>query len=340
MRAVFLTRHGGPDVLEVSDRPEPRRTEGDVLLEVKACGLNHLDIWVRKGGPRGFPLPLVMGSDAAGTVLEAPEGCGLSPGDEVVVYPGEGCGICPACERGDDMLCDHFRIYGAWRDGGLCERMVLPARNCLRKPGSLDFTQAAAVAINYITAWHMLTARAGLQAGEHVLIQAAGSGVSTAAIQIASQLGARVAATSSTSGKLEHATRCGASLTMDYRKDDVAALALEWTGGRGVDVVFDHVGAPNWKADLEALSKGGRLVFCGVTGGGEVELNLGPVYFKGQSILGSTMGTRQELRTVLDLMDRGCFLPRVDRVFPMEAIADAHRYLESGEQTGKVVLEI
>ena len=340
MRAVWLERHGGPEVLSVSDRPEPVREPQDALLEVKACGLNHLDIWVRKGGARGFPIPLILGSDAAGVVLEAPEGSGLSAGEEVVIYPAQGCGSCPACERGDDQLCEGYRIYGAWRNGGLCERMTAPARNCLRKPEGLDFIQAAAVAVNYVTAWHMLTARAVLRAGETVLIHAAGSGVSTAAIQIARFLGARIAATSSTPKKLAHAARLGATLAINYRSEDVAAKVLEWTGGHGVNVVVDHVGAPNWDASLKCLAKGGRLVFCGVTGGPEVQLNLSGVYFKGQSILGSTMGTRDELRAVLDLMGRGYFAPHVGRVFPLEEIAEAHRYLEAGEQTGKVVMRI
>jgi NADPH:quinone reductase-like Zn-dependent oxidoreductase len=248
--------------------------------------------------------------------------------------------LCPACERGDEQLCTNFVIYGAWRDGGLAERMSLPARNCLPKPKNLHFTHAAAVGINYITAWHMLVARAQLRPEETILIQAAGSGVSTAAIQIAKFLGAKIAATSSTPEKLAHAARCGASLTLNYRTEDVPAKILEWTGGRGVSVVLDHVGAPNWEADMKALSKGGRLVFCGTTGGAEVKAQLASIYFKGQSILGCTMGTREELRTILGLMGRGHFAPVVDKVFPLDQIADAHRYLEAGQQMGKVVLEI
>jgi NADPH:quinone reductase-like Zn-dependent oxidoreductase len=340
MKAVWLDKHGEADVLEVTDRPEPERDPWKALVEVKTCGLNHLDIWVRKGGARGFPIPLIMGSDAVGVVLEAPDGGSLSPGDEVVIYPAEGCGACPACDRGDVQLCTKFRIYGAWRDGGLAERIVVPPENCIPKPKNLDFVPAGAVAVNYITAWHMLVTRACLHAGETILIQAAGSGVSTAAIQMANFLGARIAATSSTHEKLDHAARLGAGLTVNYRTEDVGAKVLEWTGGRGVDVVLDHVGAPTWDVDLKCLAKGGRLVFCGTTGGPEVTLNLAHVYFKGQSVLGSTMGTRGELRTVLDLMGRGYFLPVVDKVFPMDQIADAHRYLESGAQSGKVVVQV
>jgi NADPH:quinone reductase-like Zn-dependent oxidoreductase len=339
MKAVWLDRHGGPEALQVSERPDPRPGPGEALIAVRACGLNHLDIWVRKGS-RAFPLPLVLGSDAAGVVLEAPAGSGLSPGDEVVVYCCEGCGRCPACERGDEQLCPEFRIYGAMRDGGMAEKMALPARNCLKKPRNLDFVEAGAIAINYITAWHMLAARAGLRPGERILIQAAGSGVSSAAIQIARFLGARVLATSSTPEKLEHARRLGAEVAVNYREEDVAGRVLDWTGGLGAEVVLDHVGAPNWQTDLKCLAKGGRLVFCGTTGGPEVQLNLAHVYFKGQSILGSTMGRRDELRAVLNLMEQGCFRPVVDKVFALEEIAAAHRYLEAEAQAGKVVVKI
>ncbi len=339
MRAVWLDRHGEPDVLRVVDRPEPTPGHGDALIEVKACGINHLDLWVRRGGPRNFPIPLIMGSDAAGVVLSAPLDSGLHPGDEVVIYPAEGCGICPACERGDDQLCVDYKIYGALRDGGLAEAMALPARNCLRKPANLDFISAAAVPINYITAWHMLTARARLQATETVLIQAAGSGVSTAGIQIAKFLGARVLATSSTPEKLEHAKRLGADVTLNYRTENIPERVKEITGGQGVEVVFDHVGQATWEIGLGALAKGGRFVFCGATTGPEGKVNLSAVYFKGQSILGSTMGTRDELRKVLRLMDLGLFRPVVDKVFQLEEIQEVHRLLESGGQTGKVVVK-
>lgn len=340
MRAVWLGAHGGPEVLTVAERPEPIRREGEVLLQVKACGLNHLDLWVRQGGPRGFPIPLIPGTDAVGVVLDAPPDGPFAADDEVVVYPAEGCGACSACERGDDPLCPDYRIYGAWKDGGLCERMVVPARNCVPKPRGLDFVRAAAVAVNYVTAWHMLTARARLKAAETILIHAAGSGVSTAGIQIARFLGARIVATSSTPEKLDHARILGAELALNYRSDDIPARVRDWSGGRGVDVVLDHVGAPNFELSLSLLVKGGRYVFCGATGGGEAKVPLGGVYFKSQSILGSTMGTRDDLRSVLELMDRGYFAPKVDRVFGLDEIAQAHAYLESGSQIGKVVVEI
>ena len=340
MRAIWLERHGGPEVVRVSDRPVPEPGPDDALVEVKACGINHLDVWVRKGGPRGFPIPLVMGSDAVGVVRKAPSGSGLRDGDEVVIYPAEGCGRCPKCERGDEQLCLEYKIYGAWRNGGLAQFMNYPARNCVPKPRNLDFVSAAAVGINYITAWHMLTARAGLEPGETVLVQAAGSGVSTAAIQIARHLGARVIATSSSPKKLAHALKQGAEIAIDYKTENVAARIKEITGGRGVEVVLDHVGAATWEIDLQCLARGGRFVFCGATTGPDGKVNIASVYFKSQSVLGSTMGTRAELRAVLTLMEQGHFRPVVDRVFSLEETAEAHRVLESGAQTGKLVVKI
>ena len=340
MRAAYIEEHGGPEVLKVCERPDPEPGPGDALVQVEACGLNHLDIWVRLGGKRPFPLPLIPGSDPAGIVLEAPPGSGLEPGDEVVIYPCEGHGDEQALASGDDQLCPDFRIYGAARDGGLAEKIVVPAANCFAKPEALSMGEAAAVSINYITAWHMLVARAGGRPGEKILVQAAGSGVSTAAIQIASHLGARVLATSSTPGKLEHARRCGAEETANYREEDIRERVLDFTAGRGADVVFDHVGKPNWECDLASLAKGGRLVFCGTTGGAEVTVNLSSVYFMGQSILGSTMGRRDELEQILSLMEKGRLKPVIDRVFPLEDLADAHRYLEEGKQVGKIIIDI
>jgi NADPH:quinone reductase-like Zn-dependent oxidoreductase len=340
MKAVWLEKHGGPEVLQVVDRPEPKPGPDDALIAVKCCGINHLDVWVRLGGPRGFPIPLIPGSDAVGVVERAPAASGFKPGDEVVVYPAAGCGRCKACERGDDQLCVDFKIFGAWRDGGLAAKLAVPARNLIPKPKNLSWEEAGAVAINYVTAWHMLTARAALRPGETILIQAAGSGVSTAAIQLAHFLGARIIATSSTPAKLEHARRAGADETIDYRSENVLERVQQLTGGLGADVVLDHVGKANWDADVRALAKGGRLVFCGTTSGPEVQANLAAIYFKGQSILGSTMGTRDELRTVLHLMGADRFRPVIDGVYPLERIQEVHRRLESGGQTGKLVVRV
>ncbi len=341
MKSIWIEKHGGPEVLQVVNRPEPAPGPQDALIAVKACGINHLDIWVRLGGARGFPIPLIPGSDAAGVVEKAPAGSGLAPGDEVVVYPAQGCGHCKHCERGDDQLCAEYKIFGAWRDGGLAEKIAVPARNCIPKPPSLSWIEAAAVAINYITAYHMLAARANLRPGESILVQAAASGVSTAAIQLARFLGAGlIIATSSSREKLEHARRCGAHETINYKTENVPDRIKALTGGLGVEVVLDHVGQANWDAGVQSLAKGGRLVFCGATSGPEAKLNLAHTYFKGQSILGSTMGRRDELRTVLGLMGAGIFRPVVEKVYPLSQIQEAHRHLESGRQIGKLVVEI
>lgn len=341
MKAIWLEEHGGPENLKFTERPDPKPKGDEVVLEVKAGGLNHLDIWVRMGGARPFPLPLVPGTDVAGVVREVGELAELAVGDEVVVYPCVGNKNTRATENGIDPMAPGFQFLGAHRDGAFAELVAAPAANCVPKPASVSWNEASAVPVNYITSWHMLQARAQLQPGETVLIQAAGSGVSTAAIQIAKTIGTRVIATSSTDAKLEHARQQGADEVINYRTEDVAERALELTDGAGCDVVFDHVGQATFEADMEALAIGGRLVTCGTTTGTEGTLDLASLYRKSQSIVGSTLGTRGELRTILELMDRGQLgRPVIDRTYGLDGVPDAHRYLESGEQTGKIVIEI
>ncbi|MDA0838883.1 MAG: zinc-binding dehydrogenase [Planctomycetota bacterium] len=341
MKAVWLEKHGGPENLIVVERPDPRPKHDEVIIAVKAGGLNHLDIWVRMGGARPFPLPLVPGTDMAGVVAEAGELSALQPGDEVVVYPCVGKKNTAATESGIDPMSAGFQFLGAHRDGAYAEKCAVPAINCIPKPAGLSWEEAAAVPVNYITAWHMLIARANLQAGETVLIQAAGSGVSTAAIQISRMLGARVIATSSTSAKLEHARTQGADEVINYRDENVSERVLELTGGEGCAVVFDHAGAATFGDDMAALATGGRLVVCGTTTGAEVTINLATLYRRSQSVLGSTLGTRTELRAILAQMEAGRLgRPVIDRVASLNEVADMHRYLESGQQTGKVVIKV
>lgn len=340
MKAVWLEKHGPPENLKVAERPYPKPKADEVVLEVRAAGLNHLDIWVRVGGARPFPLPVVPGTDVAGVVREVGEVAGVKAGDEVVVYPSIGCNHCPACENGIEPLCSRASFVGAHRDGGFAEYVAVPAKNCVPKPPSLSWIEAAAVPVNYVTAWHMLTARAGLQPGETVLVQAAGSGVSSAAIQICKTLGARIIATSSTEAKLAHARRLGADHVLNYKTDDVGKKTLELTGGAGCQVVFDHVGKATYEADIKALARGGRLVTCGTTTGAEVNLNLAALYRQSQSVIGSTLGSRGELRSILELMERRQLgRPVIDRVAGLAGVAEAHRYLESGAQTGKIVID-
>jgi NADPH2:quinone reductase len=257
----------------------------------------------------------------------------------VVVFPGLWSDP-PARPGGSVALADDFTILGAGRDGGMAERVAVPAFNCLPKPAELSFVQAAAVPVVFTTAWHMLMVRADLRPGEWALINSAGSGVSHAGIQIARLAGARVIATSSTAEKLSRAAELGADYTVNYREEDVAERVAELTGGRGVDVALDHVGAATWEANLASLAAGGRLVICGTTGGDEVTLGLGKLYFACQSVLGSTLGTPAELARCLELLADGTFEVVIDRTFALADLAEAHRYLESQRQFGKVVIEV
>ena len=311
-------------------------------MRVRAVGLNHLDLWVRKGVPgHVFPLPIVPGCDLAG-VVEAlgPGADGVAVGDEVVVAPGVSCGRCPSCRAGEDPLCRHYGILGESRDGGCQELLVVPDVGVFPKPEGLAWTDAAAVPLTFLTAWHMLSARARVQPGDLVLVHAAGSGVSTAAIQIAALLGARVIATAGTDEKCARALTLGAEATVNYRSGDFVAAARRFSGNRGVDVVVDHVGTDTFERSLRCLAKGGRYVTCGATSGYEMKTDFRLVFFKSLSILGSTMGGAHELARVLGLVAAGRLRPVVDRVFRLDQVADAHRYLAARTAFGKVVLTV
>ncbi len=331
MKAAFLERHGGPEVLQVVDRPDPKPCPGEAIIRVRACSLNHLDLWVRRGGKRPFPLPLIPGTDFSGIREDTSE--------EVVVFPG--LWSAPLGRAGGSVaLAEDFGIIGAARDGGMAERAAVPIRNLLPKPSQLSFVEAAAAPVVFTTAWHMLIARAAVGPGEWVLINSAGSGVSHAGIQIAKLAGAKVIATSSTPEKLRRAAELGADYGIDYIREDVARRVRQITGGRGVDVAFDHVAADTWPANLASLARGGRLVICGTTSGPNVAFDIGPFYYQCQSVLGSTLGTPDELARILSLLAEGRLKVVIDRTFPLEQIAEAHRYLESGQQFGKVVIEV
>lgn len=340
MEAVRVHEHGGLDALRFEEVPDPVAGPGEALVEVRACGMNHLDLWVRKGVPgHRYPLPIIPGCDVAGVVLEVGPGVSdVEVGSEVFIAPGLGCGRCEACSLGNDNLCRHYGILGETRDGGYAPRVSVPARNVLPKPEGLDFPQAAAFPLAFLTAWHMLTARAGVRPGEDVLVHAAGSGVGSAAIQIAKLLGARVIATAGSERKLELARLLGADETIDYTRTDFAAEARRLTGKRGVDVVVEHVGPATWEGSVKCLVKGGRLVTCGATTGPEVPLHLARVFFLSLSILGSTMGSRGELHRIARLMAEGRLSPVIDRVLPLSRVREAHEAMESREQFGKIVL--
>jgi NADPH:quinone reductase-like Zn-dependent oxidoreductase len=342
MRAVVVREHGGPERLREESVPIPEPGASEVRVAVRAVALNHMDLWVRNGIPGvSFPLPLIPGCDVAGVVDAVGHDVRhITPGERVVVAPGYSCGHCRACLAGEHNLCAEFGIFGESRNGGCAEFIVVPAVNVFPIPGEMSFESIAAVPLVFLTAWHMLVARAHVKPTDTVLVLAAGSGVGSAAVQIAKLHGARVIATASSDAKLQHARAIGADDVVNYTNEDFGQAVRRITNKRGVDIVFEHVGSATWAASLRSLAKGGRLVTCGATSGHEVETNLRLVFFKSLSILGSTMGSLAEVGTVLDLVGRGKLRPVVDSVLPLERVADAHKKLEEREQFGKIVLTI
>ena len=340
MKAVVVREHGGPEVLRFEERPDPVPRAGEVLLRVKAVGLNHLDVWVRKGVPgHTFPLPIVPGCDFCGLVEQVgADVADIKAGDRVLVAPGFSCGRCRACAEGQDNLCARYGIFGETQDGGCAELAAVPAANAIALPAGLDFPQAAAFPLAFMTAWHMLVARCGLRAGDDVLVHAAGSGVGSAAVQIAKLFGARVIATAGSARKLELARQLGADHVIDYERQDFATEVRTLTAKRGVDIVFEHVGEKTFPGSLRSLARGGRVVTCGATTGGKAELNLRALFFKNLAVLGSTMGSRGELHQIVGLVSRGLLKPVVDRTLPLSEVREAHEALEHREQFGKIVL--
>jgi len=342
MKAIVIRQHGGLDQLLLEERPAPQRGPGQAVVSVRAVALNHLDLWVRRGVPgHRFPLPIVPGAEVAGVIDDVDaNSLGWKAGDEVIVAPGYSCGLCAACLSGQDPLCLSYGMFGESSDGGCTEAIAVPIRNLLRKPAFLSFAEAAALPLDLLTAWHMLVARAQLRPGETVLVHAGGSGVGSAGIQVAKLWGASVIATAGSAEKAARARELGATETILYREVDFLAEVRRLTGKRGVDVVFEHVGADTFERSLKSLARGGRLVTCGATTGGDVSINIRLVFFKLLSILGSTMGSLGELHEIMKHVDAGRLKPIVDRVLPLQSIAEGHRILEAREAFGKVVLEV
>jgi NADPH:quinone reductase-like Zn-dependent oxidoreductase len=340
VRAVVIREHGGLEALRLEERPVPEPGPGEVRVRVRAVGLNHLDVWVRKGVPgHSFPLPLVPGSDVAGTVDALGGGVrGLAAGDAVVLYPVASCGACRACRAGNEPLCREMGILGETRDGGCAEHIVVPRGNVLPMPSRLDFHEAAGVPLVFLTAWHMLVTRAAIRPGQQVLIHAAGSGVSSAAIQIARLHGARVLATAGTADKCRRAAELGAERCVNYREEDFVRAVRDWTAKRGVDVAVDHVGADTFDRTVRVLATGGCYVTCGSTSGPEMKTDFRLIFFKSLSILGSTLGGSHELVDVLSHVAAGRLEPVIDRTLPLDRVAEAHALLDSRAAFGKVVL--
>ncbi len=340
MRAVVVREHGGPEVLRVEEVPDPQPGPGEVQVRVRACALNHLDVWVRKGVPGApFHLPAITGADIAGDVAAVGPGVDdIAVGTPVMVLPGVSCGHCVRCVSGVDHLCSKYGILGETGQGGLAELVVVPRANVVAKPARLSYEEAAALSLTMLTAWHMLVARAELRGGETVLVQAGGSGVGAAGIQVARYLGAEVITTAGSDDKLEAARALGAHHVINYRTEDFVARVKELTGRRGVDVVFEHVGGETFERSMRCLAWGGRLVTCGATTGIDARINLRHLFFKSQSILGSTMGSKGEYHQLVRLYEQGLFQAVVDRVLPLERIAEGHAALEGREVFGKVIM--
>lgn len=338
MKAVRIHEFGGPDVLKWEEVPEPPCPRDGVCVRVRAASINHLDLWVRSGNS-DVALPHIMGSDASGTVIEVGEEVkGWQPGDEVMIQPGTYCGSCRFCREHRENYCINFGILGRTRDGTQCEIVALEPRYLERKPPSISFEEAAAFPLVFITAYQMLIRRARVKKGEIVLILGASSGVGSAAVQIAREAGCTIIATGGNTEKLELARNLGAHHVVNHLSETVHRRVREITKGAGADVVFEHVGAATWPSSLRSLARGGRIVTCGATTGAEVTVNLRHLYWKQQSILGSTMGDVRTFREVAGWLKEGRVSPVLDRTFPMRKAAQAHRYVEERRQLGKVVL--
>ncbi len=340
MKAVVFSEHGGPEVLRYTEVAEPRINPTEVLVRMRACALNHLDLWVRQGLPGiTIPMPHIPGSDIAGEVAKVGElVTRIKVGQRVLLAPGISCGQCAACSAGEDNRCRRYTIFGYMVDGGCAEYVKSPEANVIPIPGDLSFDEAAAVPLVFLTAWHMLKGRAELQPGEEVLVLGAGSGVGSAAIQIAKVLGARVIATAGSEAKLQKAKELGADEVIHHGKHNIADEVKRLTERRGVDVVVEHVGVVTWEMSLASLANGGRLVTCGATTGYEAGLDLRHLFSRQLSILGSYMGSRADLYAVLKLLGQRKLRAVIDRALPLAQCARAHELLEKREQFGKIVL--
>jgi len=340
VKATIFKQHGAPEVLEYTDVPEPSFRENEVVVEVKACALNHLDIFVRTGMPGiEIPLPHILGCDVAGVVRDAGElVTWVKPGDEVMVQPGVSCGHCEACLSGRDNMCREYDIVGYRRDGGYAERVVVPGVNIIPKPSGLSWEEAASLPLVTVTAWHMLVTRANVQPGEDVLVHAAGSGVGSVAIQIAKLRGARVITTASSDDKLAKARELGADETVNYTRDDWPKEVRRLTDRKGVDVVVEHTGAATWVGSISALKNNGRLVTCGATSGFDARTDLRQVFYRHLTLLGSFMGSKSELLEAMKFVSTGKIRGVVDRVLPLSEARQAHELIEDRAQFGKIVL--
>ena len=338
MKAIRIHKCGGPEVLRWETVPDPLCLPNQVLVQMKAMSINHLDIWVRNG-LFNYPLPIIMGSDGAGVIVEVGQEVeGWKVGDAVIIQPGTYCGNCQFCQEGKENFCADYGILGETENGTQCELMALNSEQLERKPDFLSFEEAAAFPLVFLTSYTMLIRRAKIQKGETILILGAGSGVGSAAIQIAKLYNCRIIATGGDEKKLQLAKSLGADYVINHSAEIIHKRVKEITDGVGADIVFEHVGEATWNSSLKSLRRGGRLVTCGATTGANVSINLRHLFIKNLSILGSTMGDRKAFSEVVEWLAQGKIKPVVDRVFSMSEVAKAHVHIENRQQFGKVVL--
>ena len=345
MKVIAFTEQGGIDVLRYQKMAQPTLGSDEILVQVKSCSVNYLDIHARRDRPEikqklaATGAPHILGSDIAGEIAEiSGEHSELTNGDRVLLAPCIPCGVCSDCVNGYENLCDIQQLLGFQTDGGYAEFVKAPAKNAIRIADTLPFVEASALPIAYLTAWHMLITRAQLRAGEDILILGAGGSVGSAGLQIAKLVGARIFATASTNEKLARARESGADVTINYTNVNFSEVILERTKGRGVDVVLEHVGAATWEQSISSLAKNGRLVSCGVTTGNMGKINIRKMYQKQLTLMGSALGTPTELRTLVRLAEQRRLIPIIDRTLPLDQAAEAHQLLESRQNFGKVCL--
>jgi len=340
VKAVVFEKHGGVDVLDYRDVPIPFPKEKEVVIRVEAASINHLDIWVRQGLPGpSIPLPHISGCDGIGEIVEiGKQVTALSKDQRVFIFPGLSCGQCESCRTGWDSLCPSYRIIGYQTQGTYAEYIAIPEENAIAVPESLSGKEIGSIPLVFLTAYHMLFTRAKTRVGETVLVMAAGSGVGSAAIQLAKAAGTRVIAAAGSPVKLELAKKLGADLTIDYVREDLKEGVRAFTDGNGADVIIEHTGGENFTKCLHALGRNGRLVTCGSTSAPEVSMNVRLLFVKHGNILGSYMGARWEFLEVLKLFSRGLLKPVVDRTFPLKEAREAQTYIESRKNVGKILL--
>ncbi len=340
MKAVLFHKHGGPEVLRSDEVPNPTVSPREVLIEVHAASVNHLDIFARRGMPGvKLPLPHIPGADAAGVVLETgSEVEGVQPGQRVTINPGISCGRCEFCAAGFGSQCITYHMVGENIDGSYAELLKIPQHNVLPIPDEMSFADAAAAPLVFMTAWSMMISKGRIQPGEDVLILGAGAGVGTAAIQIAKMVGCRVFATASSDEKLDHARQLGADVLINYAEEEFDRAIRKLTDKRGVDVVIDYIGADTWVRSLRAARRGGRILTCGATTGPTPQTDLRHIFFRQLQILGSTMGSPRDFRDVMKCVFRGQLKPVVDRILPLSEARESHELIEGRKVFGKLIL--